>query len=118
MPQIIVHMASETDIYVNSTIVKELRESLVRILQLPEEIGHVILYETPTTFRAAHKSRNSNFALIEISMYKGRSIAQKDELMKSCINILRKHTDISEKDILCYINEIPKENYFGGLSHN
>lgn len=41
----------------------------------------------------------------------------KEKLMQTYIQIIHKYTGVNEKDIICIINEIPSENYYGGTTH-
>lgn len=117
MPQVIIHTSSELEIGIKQSLVTEIRESLIRILKIDERIGHVVLYETPEFFRSAHESRNRNFILVQIEMYEGRSEELKRELMENILSIISGNAQISKEDIVCFIHEIPEENYLGGINH-
>jgi phenylpyruvate tautomerase PptA (4-oxalocrotonate tautomerase family) len=118
MPIIKIHISSTIMPFQKPILVKEVRKSLSEILGIDEKIGHVILYESLPQFRSAHESRSNNFVFAEISMYSGRSAEIKKTLLKKINTLISKYLEIDEKDINCCIVEIPKENWYGGQSHD
>ena len=117
MPQIIIHASSSIDLENKKLLVQKIRDSIPDLLQISENIGQVIFYETLTESRSAHKDRDPNFIFVETTMYPGRSREMKENFMNHLIILIREATGVSPEDINCVIHEIPPENYFGGVSH-
>jgi len=99
-------------------LVKEVRNSLVELLNIDEQIGQVILYEALPQLRNAHESRNSNFVYVEIVMYPGRSPEIKKTLLQRVCSLVSKYIEIEIKDINSCIIEIPPENWYGGITYS
>ncbi|HIJ57610.1 MAG TPA: hypothetical protein HPQ03_16010 [Deltaproteobacteria bacterium] len=117
MPQVKIHISSSVDKRNKAALVKKIRSSVPKILNISESIGQVMLYETPPELRSAHESRDQNFVIVETFMYPGRSQEMKERLMRHFIMLINEYTGVPEKDINCIIHEISPENYFGGTSH-
>ncbi|WP_069650133.1 tautomerase family protein [Caloranaerobacter ferrireducens] len=117
MPQVKIHISSSIEFENKSLLVKEIRESIPQVLGISQNIGQVMLYESPKECRSIHESRDINFVFVETTMYPGRSKKMKEKLMQRFIFLIHKYTGVDKKDIICVINEIPPENYYGGTSH-
>ena len=117
MPQIVIHSYKILDNKIKKIIVDEIRESIFKVLNIDEKVGQVFLYETNDFERSIHRSRNKNLIFIEINMYIGRTKDIKEKLMSKIVEIVYKYTKVNIDDIICLINEIKPENYFGGISH-
>jgi len=118
MPIVKIHISSTVLPFQKPILVKEVRKSLVDILDIDERIGQVILYEALPQLRSAHESRSSNFVYVEVTMYPGRSPEIKKELLQSISSLITKYMEIEPKDINCCIIEIPPENWYGGIEHD
>jgi len=116
MPQVIIHHSTIIEDQIKSILVEKIRNTLVEVLEISENIGQVIMYESSTKQRSIHKNRDINFVIIEVIMYVGRDKEMKEKLMNSLVSLINKHTGINSEDIICYINEITPENYYGGTS--
>lgn len=117
MPQVKIHLPSDIDSEKKSTLIKKIRDAIPEILNISENIGQVLLYETLPHYRSIHESRDNNFIFVETTMYHGRSKEMKEKLMQEFVYLINKYTGVGEKDIICVIHEISPENYFGGTSH-
>lgn len=115
MPIAKIHISSTLLPFQKPILVKEVRKSMVELLNIDERIGQVILYEALPQLRSTHESRSSNFVYIEITMYPGRSPELKKSLMEKICAQVSKYVEIDAKDINCCIIEIPKENWYGGI---
>lgn len=115
MPIVKIHISSTILPFQKPILVKEVRKSMVELLNIDERIGQVLLYETLPQLRSTHESRNSNFVFVEITMYPGRSSEVKKALMQRICSLVSKYIEIEIKDINCCIIEIPPENWYGGI---
>lgn len=115
MPIVKIHISSTILPFQKPILVKEVRKSLVELLNIDERIGQVILYEALPQLRSAHESRSNSFVFVEITMHPGRSPEVKKELMERICSLVSKYVEIDLKDINCCIMEIPKENWYGGI---
>ena len=118
MPTVKIHIASTILPFQKPILVKEVRKSMVELLNIDEQIGQVILYEALPQLRSAHESRSSNFAHVEIIMYPGRSTEVKQALLQKISSLISKYVEIEIKDINCCIIEVPRENWYGGISYS
>jgi len=118
MPTVKIHISSTILPYQKPILVKEVRKSMVELLNIEEQIGQVILYETLPQLRSVHESMSSNFVYVEITMYPGRSPEVKKNLLLRICSLVSKHLEIESKDINCCIIEIPPENWYGGIAHS
>ena len=117
MPQVILHVPSSIGKESKTNLVAEIRKVITEVLEISENIGQVVLYETPIEYRRIHESRDANFVIVETMMYPVRTPELKARLMESFVSLVNKYTGVDEKDINCLIHEIPPENYFGGTTH-
>jgi len=117
MPLIKLHMSADIHISDPKLLITEIREAIVQVLGIPENIGQVILYDTPRDYRCIHEGRNIDFVFVEIIMYPGRSTQIKKALMERITALVQKHTGVERPDINCFINEISADNWFSGTSH-
>ncbi len=118
MPTVKIHISSTILPFQKPILVKEVRKSMVEMLNIDEQVGQVILYETLPQLRSTHESRNSNFVYVEISMHPGRSTEVKQALLQKISSLISKYAEIDLKDINCCIIEIPAENWYGGITHS
>jgi phenylpyruvate tautomerase PptA (4-oxalocrotonate tautomerase family) len=115
MPTVKIHISSTILPFQKPILVKEVRKSIVELLNIDEHIGQVILYETLPQLRSTHESRSSNFVYVEISMYPGLSTEIKQTLLQKISSVISKYAEIDIKDINCCIIEIPAENWYSGI---
>lgn len=118
MPTVKIHISSTILPFQKPILVKEVRKSLVELLNIDEQIGQVVLYEALPQLRSVHESRSSNFVYVEITMYPGRSPEMKKTLLERICSLVSKYVEIDIRDINCCIIEIPPENWYGGISHS
>lgn len=118
MPIVKIHISSTMLPFQKPIMVKEVRKSMVELLNIDERIGQVLLYEALPQLRSVHESRSINFVYVEITMYTGRSPQIKRALLQRMSSIISKYAEVDEKDINCCIIEVPPENWYGGISHS
>ncbi|MHB1394222.1 MAG: tautomerase family protein [Clostridia bacterium] len=118
MPTIKIHVSSTILPFQKPILLKEVRKSMVELLNIDERIGQVILYEALPQLRSAHESRSSSFVYVEITMYPGRSPEIKKALLHRICSLVSKCAEIDILDINCCIIEVPPENWYGGILHS
>ncbi len=84
---------------------------MIKTLKIDPSHGHVAIYTTPAAHRSVHESRNPNFVFTEILMFSGRSDEMKEELFKSITQVIEKHIEVDNKDILFNIIESERNNW-------
>ena len=117
MPQVIIHASSSIRSEDKTQLVRRIRESIPQLLNVPEHIGQVMLYEIPEENRSTHSTRNQRFIFVEVSMYPGRTAEMKLRFLQNLVSLINRYAGVDAKDINCVIHEIPPENYYGGVSH-
>ena len=117
MPFVKIHISNSIQLDIINSLARDVRVTLVEVLEIEESVGQVIVYQTPKEFRSAHISRDINFVLIEIIMYQGRSVEMKKKLMGKVNLSVHNSLGVDQKDINCCIIELPPENWCGGVSH-
>jgi phenylpyruvate tautomerase PptA (4-oxalocrotonate tautomerase family) len=117
MPQVVIHISETSDVGAKSSLLRDVREAISKVLQLDIIIGQVILYESPISQRETHADRDPHFVFVETFMYPGNDPALKTELSERIIMLINRHLNVDRKNIHAVVHEIPKENYFGGIMH-
>ncbi|HYF84497.1 MAG TPA: tautomerase family protein [Clostridia bacterium] len=118
MPTVKIHVSSTILPFQKPILVKEVRKSIVELLNTDERISQVILYEALPQLRSAHESRSSSFVYVEIIMYPGLSSENKKVLLQRVCSLVSKSIEIDMKDISCCIIEVPAENWYEGVLQN
>jgi len=117
MPQVIIHASSSIRPEDKAQLIRSIRESIPQLLNVPDHIGQVMLYEIPEENRSTHSTRDQRFIFVEVSMYPGRTPETKLRFLQNLVSLINRYTGVDPKDINCVIHEIPPENYYGGVSH-
>jgi len=117
MPQVFIHASTSIRSEDKVRLVQSIRESIPQLLNVPEHIGQVMLYEIPEQNRSAHSTRDQHFIFVEVSMYPGRTAEMKLKFLQNLVSLINRYTGVDAKDINCVIYEISPENYYGGVSH-
>lgn len=115
MPQVRFHISSFVEDESKKKLVEAVRKIIPIVLNIDENIGQVMLYESQ--YRAIHSCRDKNFVFIEITMYVGRSFELKEKLAEALIAEVEKYVKVDRSDINLVYYELPPENYFGGTTH-
>lgn len=117
MPLIKVHICSGEAPAAMPLLAKRLREVMVETLQIDEKIGQVLLYDTPPQHRVIHPARSNRFVFAEVLLYPGRTQEMKAAFMCALVEEIHKILKVDISDINCCLIEVPKENWYGGISH-
>ncbi len=113
MPQLIIHSEIDGRARVKAEMVESLRTCMVHALELPEEHGQVMLYETLPINRAMSESRKG-LVFVEIKMIEGRPKNMKSKFADEIIAIISKDLEIPKNNVLCLINEYSRDAYVTG----
>jgi len=91
--------------------------ALVEAFRIPDGDRIQRLYESEPENLEISSNKTEDFVLIELTVFKGRSLEAKRNLYRSIIANLGKNPGIKAGDILIVINEPPLENWgvMGGL---
>lgn len=85
--------------------------ALVRALGIPDSDRFQRLYELPIANFEFPPDRSENVTIIEITMFKGRSLKAKKELYQAIVENLSKNPGITGYDIMIILLEPPMENW-------
>ncbi len=118
MPIIKIHVSSMMLPFQKPILVKEVRKSMVELLNIDENNGQVILYEALPQLRSAHESRSSSFVYVEITISTGLSHETKKTLLQRICSLVSKLAEVDKKDINCCIIEVLNENWYEGAPHS
>lgn len=85
--------------------------ALVESFKIPDDDRIQRLYELDKDNFEIIQGRTDKFTLIELTIFKGRSVEAKRNLYSNIVNKLNETLDIDGSDILIVLNEIPFENW-------
>jgi phenylpyruvate tautomerase PptA (4-oxalocrotonate tautomerase family) len=94
-----------------SALSAAIHQSVVEALQYPPDKRFhrfIALEEEDFIFPA---DRSENYTIIEISMFAGRSVAVKKQLIRSIFANIERSTGITPQDVEITIVETPRENW-------
>lgn len=86
-------------------------QALVRALGIPDSDRFQRLYELPLPNFEFQPDRSENVTIIEITMFKGRSIKAKKELYQAIVENLSENPGITGYDLMIILLEPPLENW-------
>lgn len=109
MPTIKIELREGRDIESLLKLKKTVMDSVVEILQLPDNDRNIRLIEYKHEF---FQMQSPYQILIEISMFKGRTSETKKKLYKTIVENLGS-TEIKKDEVLIFLNEQPLENWGG-----
>lgn len=92
-------------------VLNGVHQALVLSLGIPDSDRFQRLYELPFKNFEYPPDRTVNATVIEITMFKGRSLKAKRELYQAIVNILEKNPGIGGHDIMIVLNEPSLENW-------
>ena len=85
--------------------------ALVEAIKIPESDRMQSLIELDESHFERSGGRSENVTLIEITLFKGRSLEAKKNLYRAIVRNLERSPGISAKDILIVLNESPMEDW-------
>jgi phenylpyruvate tautomerase PptA (4-oxalocrotonate tautomerase family) len=92
-------------------ILDGVHQALMNSLGIPDSDRFQRLYELPFNNFEYPPDRTPNVIIIEITMFKGRTLRAKRELYQSIVDNLKKNPGIDGNDIMIILLEPPLENW-------
>lgn len=92
-------------------IMDGVHSALVSAFKIPEGDRNQRIYELDAENFERRSNKTTNFTIIEITAFKGRSLEAKQNLYREIFQNLKSDPGIEESDILVYINEPELENW-------
>jgi len=88
-----------------------IHNALVASLKIPADDRNQRLYELPVEDFERPGNKSADFTIIEITLFKGRSLEAKKQLYAGIVANLSKDPGIAGNDIVIVLNEPPLENW-------
>ncbi len=111
MPVLKIHVSTELEPDSCRALAREARRAVVETLELPPGFGKVILYTTPPHCRSVHESRDPNFVLAELLMFRGRPDRLKGALYQRLNQLICQHTGVDGNNVFINIIESPRADW-------
>jgi len=92
-------------------LLDSIHSALVESFKIPDHDRMQRLYELERENFETSKGKTDKYTLIELTVFKGRSIDAKRKLYSTIVKNLKEALDIDGYDILIVINEPPLENW-------
>lgn len=110
---------SQIKVYANKATISSFRNdisdaihnALVDVIQLPKEKRFQRFITLDADDFIYPSDRSDNYLIIEISMFAGRNVETKKQLIKTIFANINKHCGIDPQDVEMTIFETPKENW-------
>ncbi len=92
-------------------ILDGIHSALVETIKIPDDDRTQRLYELDPACFERGGNKSENVTLVEITMFKGRSMEAKKNLYKAIVRNLGRAPGISDKDIVITLIELPLESW-------
>jgi phenylpyruvate tautomerase PptA (4-oxalocrotonate tautomerase family) len=92
-------------------ILDGVHDALVKSIKIPDYDRFQRLYELDEDNFESPPTKTDNVTIIEITMFKGRSIKSKKDLYKKIVDNLSKNPGIDGNDVTIVLYEPPLENW-------
>ncbi len=92
-----------------TSLVKDIQNTLVNVLKIPERDRLIIVDENLEGFFQPPDTAGK-YVLVELSMFSGRTKETKRALYKSLVDVLEKH-GIGKENVRIVMYEVPKDNW-------
>jgi 4-oxalocrotonate tautomerase family enzyme len=92
-------------------IFEGIHAALVAAFKIPASDRNQRLYELAEENFERRSNRSGNITIIEILVFKGRSLEAKKSLYEQIVNNLSENPGVKKEDILIILNEQPLENW-------
>ena len=92
-------------------IMDGVHSALVSAFKIPEDDRNQRIYELDEENFERRSNKTTNFTIVEITAFKGRSLKAKQNLYREIFQNLKSDPGIEESDILIYLNEPELENW-------
>ncbi len=111
MPLVKVEIIKGKNIEHKKAILDGIHSALVEAIKILDQDRTQRLYELESTNFEKSSNKTENFTLIEITMFKGRSLESKKNLYSKIVEKLAKSPGIDGNDIIIVIHEPALENW-------
>ncbi len=111
MPLVKVEMRKGKSAEYKNALLDGIHKALVDCFKVAEDNRIQRLYELEEENFRLNASKTSDFVLIELTVFKGRSFDAKQNLYKAIVNNLVGTLGIAKTDIIIVLNEVPMENW-------
>lgn len=111
MPLVKIEIRAGKSAEYKKAILDGVHQALVQSIRIPDHDRIQRLYELDAGNFEASPNKTDNITIIEITMFKGRSIKAKKQLYKTIVDNLAKNPGIKGDDITIVLHEPPLENW-------
>jgi len=111
MPLVKIEIRKEKSAEYKKAVLDGVHDALVQAIKIPEYDRFQRLYELDADNFEAPPDRTDSVTLIEIVMFRGRSIQAKKRLYQTIVDNLAKNPGIKGDDIFIVLHEPPLENW-------
>jgi len=94
-----------------SRLLNIVHQTLVDIVKIPENDRIQRLYELDIDNFEISSAKTDNFTIIEVTMFKGRTIDTKKKFLIELASRLNHELSISANDLIIVLHELPLENW-------
>ena len=111
MPLVKVEILAGKSVEYKKKLLDSIHNALVESFKIPDYDRMQRLYELDPSNLETVSGRTDKFTLIELTVFKGRSIEAKRRLYSTIVKNLKESLNIDGSDVLIVINEQPLENW-------
>lgn len=111
MPLVRVEIIKGKSAEYKKNLLDAVHTALVNAIQIEDWDRFQRLYEIEDEFFERSESKTDKFTMIEITMFPGRSKAQKAKIYEEMVKQLYERLEIQATDIFIVLNEPPNENW-------
>ncbi|MBK7212372.1 MAG: tautomerase family protein [Bacteroidales bacterium] len=110
MPLVKVEIEKGFDASYRKAVLDGIHDALVEAIRIPDHDRRQRLYELDPEF-FEHTGRGKRYTIIEITLFKGRSLAARKALFAAIVRNLEVNPGIPGNDITIILHEPPLENW-------
>lgn len=111
MPLVKIEILKGKNSEYKKALLNGVHQALVDCFKIPDDDRMQRLYELEKEDFEISSNKTENFILIELTIFKGRSLEAKKSLYKAMVDNLEKALGIKRTDVLIVINEPSLENW-------
>jgi phenylpyruvate tautomerase PptA (4-oxalocrotonate tautomerase family) len=111
MPLVKIEMRKGKSPEYKKALMDGIHRALVDCFKIPEDDRIQRLYELDPADFDVESRKTADFILIELTVFKGRSLDAKRTLYKAIVDNLEKALGIGRSDLIIVLNETPLDNW-------
>ncbi len=111
MPLVKITIRSGKSVVYKTALLDRVHNALVQTFRIPEHDRYQMLHELDSEHFETPSNKTDNIAIIEMSVFKGRSDETRQRLYKVIVDNLTKNSGIKDDDIMIVLYEPPLENW-------